>query len=160
MALSDVKARVKVTLLTVTGIGQVHTRTLHLKSLKSITEDLVSASKINAWFISRESSVLADLDANRAQAEQKDQLVIRGVYAYQRTPDSEAAFDALVDAILDALDDDSKPVNAGGTLLNATIKTSEPPALRRMDFVALGTEPEVLCHYAEIVLPVVWRDNV
>lgn len=154
MALSDIKARIKAQLLLVNGIGLVHDRLRNLSS-EADADQLMAAGRLNVWMIHREASTLSDEDANQNLVEQKDTILIEGFYAVKDSDDSQAAFDALLDAVLVQINSDRRPPPAG-TKLNATVRSANPPFLRKQDFAAYG-QNQVLCHHAEIVMQVITR---
>ena len=153
MPLADIKARIKAQLELVAGIGKVHASTRMVKDESLTLADLVLGGVLNAWMISRETIALKDESVNQASTEQKDFIAVHGYYAVKDSV-SEPIFDNLVDAVLAQLNTDRRPVNGGGTLLNATVKAANAPQVTENDYRMFGPE-QALCHHVKIVLPVV-----
>jgi hypothetical protein len=151
MALADVKNRIKAQLELVTGIGKVYARMIRVDNQLDEKNKLVSGGRINVWWLTRETSTLFDRDVNQALVDQREQFIVHGFYALDDDT-SEAAFDALVDAILVQLNNDRRPPS----LLGATVLTADPPFLRTQDARHYGPS-QALCHHAEIVMTVQWR---
>lgn len=152
MPVVDIKNETKAVMDAVAGIGVVHARMRFLRDLKD-QEQLLKDGKLNAWFISREGSRLQDENINQSYTTETVGLVIHGFYGVNDADDSETAFDALVDAVMLALN----AARRAATKLNATVRTAEPPQLRLTDFRMFGIN-QVLCHHAEISMQAVWRD--
>lgn len=137
---------------TVSGIGQVYTRMRNLK-LDSQQSQLLANGTLHVWMIDRESTVLRDQSVNQNFTEQRDTICITGYLAVNDANDSADTFDALVDAILQAINNDRRPPSH----LNQTVQTALPPYLRKKDFHEYGMN-KVLVHHAEICIQVVWRE--
>jgi hypothetical protein len=103
--------------------------------------------------VSRESAAQPDQVINESLQARTTQILVQGFYAVKEDDGSEEKFEALVDAVIAALNTDRKPTNAGGTKLNATVADAAAPALRLQDFRQFGPS-QTLCHHAEIVLAV------
>ena len=151
MPLADIKAQIVAVIQGADPKAKVYTR------MRAITPDSKKAELIgtdgvlHVWQVRREMTALLDAAVNQNLTEQKDTLVMEGFYGVNDAADSEEEFDLIVDAVLQAVNADRRPVAAGGTKLNGTVQTAETPALRKMDFV---TYAEVLCHHVEIVMTV------
>jgi len=152
MALKDIKARIAAQMKTVAGVTNVFTYRRNLTD-EAAMEQLVSADgHFHFWQVFREMSVLADDSINQNLTDQVDTLVIEGFYGVKDANDSEEAFDAIIDGILQAINNDRRPANAGGTKLGGFVQTAQPPALRGpFNFVMVGAN-QVLCHHAEVLL--------
>lgn len=155
MSLQNVKARIKTLLEGVNGIGKVFTGARHFHE-EAQTPNFAKDSVLNAWFITRESSALTDMNQNRSKAEQRDMILVRGFYAFKDSV-SDEAFDTLVDAVVAAINTDRKPPVGSGTYFNNTVKQADPPAVRVSDFRTFGPQA-ALCHHVEIIIPVVYRE--
>lgn len=152
MSLADIKDRTKAQMEAVAGIGIVHARMRFLRDLKD-QDQLLKDGKLNAWFISREGSRLQDENVNQSRTTETVGLVIHGFYGVNDADDSETAFDALVDAVIAAVNADRRAASK----LGGTVVTAEPPQLRMVDYRMFGMN-QVLCHHAEISMQAVWRD--
>jgi hypothetical protein len=153
MSLADVKARIQTQMLAVTGIGQVYTRLRNL-SVEKDAKLLQAGGTLHVWMITRETAVIRDQAVNQNFAEQRDSICITGYLAVNDANASSDVFEALIDAILLAINNDRRPPSLfGGKVLTAT-----PPLLRRNDLHMYGVGGQVLCHHAEIVTQVVWRE--
>ena len=158
MALKDIKDRLKAKLEAVTDIGAVHTRMINVKTAEEQSVKLVSGGRMHFWTISRGAARLADENTNQSFQEQMDTIAIHVFYAVKDADDSEAAFDAIVDAVLSAVNTDRRPtIVTGGTYLNATVKRASPPQLRSMGHAEVGPSA-VLCHHAIIEIDVLARE--
>jgi hypothetical protein len=149
MGLPQIKARIVAQLQAVSGIGKVYDRMRLITDEKTEGTDLVANSQFNAWFVMRESKQLTDMNVNQAMTEQKDLIVVRGFLGVKDSADSEKQMDALVDAVLVALNSDRRPPSKLGNL----VVEADPPQLRLQDLREFGPR-KVLCHHAEIVLAV------
>lgn len=157
MALKDIKARIATQMKAVSGVTNVFTYRRNLTTETDMTQFIAADGHFHFWQIFREMTVLTDLVINQDFTQQDDTLVIEGFYGVKDTDDSEEAFDAIVDALLQAINNDRRPANGGGTKLNGLVQTAQPPALRGpFNFVMVGPN-QVLCHHAEIVMKVTPR---
>jgi len=154
MAIKDIKARLQNRVQAADPQAKVHTYMRNLTG--EIDQNLLVGTdgKLHVWFIRRESSILADLVINEGFVEQKDTFLMEGFYAVNDAADSEEAFEALVDVVLQTVDADRRA--GAGTKLNGTVQTAGAPALRKMDFAMFG-QTQALCHHAEIVITVTPR---
>jgi hypothetical protein len=153
MSLADVKNRIQTQMKTVQGIGQVYTRLRNLHVEKD-AKQIQSGGTLHVWMIDRESTVLRDQAVNQNFTEQRDTICVTGYLAVSDANDSGDTFDALIDAILLAINTDRRPPS----LLGGKVQTAQPPYLRRKDFHMYGVGGSVLCHHAEICMQVVWNE--
>jgi len=151
MGLPEIKARVKVQLEAVAGIGYVYSRMLSLTEVHQETTQLVKDGVLNVWMITREGARLTDEDINQARQTWGDSLVVHGFRAVKSSDgaDSEQEFDALVEAVMVKLNDDRQPASK----LGGTIASGEAPQLRTEDYRMFGPS-QALCHHCEIVMRV------
>jgi hypothetical protein len=155
MALKDIKARIATQMKTVAGVTNVFTYRRYLADESAMTQLISADGHLHFWQIYRELSVLTDNSINQNFTDQVDTLVIEGFYGVKDADDSEEAFDAIIDALLQAINNDRRA--GGGTKLNGLVATSWPPALRGpFNFVEVGANKAV-CHHAEILLKVTPR---
>lgn len=155
MNLAAVKTRIKTVLEGVSGVGPVHTRVVNVKEENAeLTMLGGDKGRIHFWYITRAGARLFDEDVNQKLQDQSTTLAIHGFYAVKDADDSEAAFDALVDAVLAALNTDRKPAGAGGTLLGSTVKSAEAPQLATLNHIELASPSRPLCHHCEITIAV------
>lgn len=152
MALKDIKARIKDRILVADAGAKVHTRMRNLSAESDQSELIGTDGRLHAWFIRRETTQLTDLVVNQNLTAQQDTLLVEGFYGVNDANNSEEAFDAIVDAVLQGLNNDRRAA-PGGTKLNGTVQTADVPALRKMDFVMYG-QSQVLCHHVEIAMRV------
>lgn len=146
--LAAVKTRIVAQILTVSGIDKVYNRMRNLAD-DSVKKDELSDTdgRIHVWMVTRESSRWQDLAQNQVTNQRRDQLVIHGFYAVRDSDDSEAAFDALIESVMTAINADRR----ASSKLGDTVANGEPPSLRLQDHRMYAN---TLCHHAEIVLPV------
>jgi hypothetical protein len=156
MALADIKARLKTQVKTADPNGNVYTFRRNLSAEADQAALIGADGRAHFWFIFREMTALTDLVVNENFVQQDDTLVIEGFYGVKDADDSEEAFDLIVDAVLQAVNSDRRPVAGGGTKLNGTVQTADTPALRKMDFHMYGPS-QMLCHHVEIVMKVTPR---
>jgi hypothetical protein len=154
MSIATIKARLKTVLEGVAGIGLVYDTLRFLREEKDLPL-LVKDNVLNAWFVGRDAIALNDETVNQMYTEQLDQITLHGFYAVKDEV-SEPIFDALVDAVLAAMNTDRRPANSGGTYLSSTIERSDPPRVVELDYRHFGPT-QALCHHVKIVLPVVQR---
>lgn len=154
MALKDLKARLKTVLEGVSGVKNVHDHAVYAKDAEQEKALLIGdAGRLHCWTVSRESAAQPDQVINESLQAKTTQILVQGFYAVAEADKSEEAFEALVDAVIQALNNDRKPANAGGTKLAATVADAAAPALRLQDFRQFGPSG-TLCHHCEIVLAV------
>lgn len=152
MSVADIKARIAAQMQTIAGMGQVYTRLRHLVAEKDKAQ-LQAGGTLHVWMIDRESSVLSDKSVNQNFTEQRDTICISGYLAVNDAKASSDTFDALIDSIIQTVNNDRRPPSH----LNNTVSTAFPPTLRRKDLHMFGVGGAVLCHHAEIVMVVVPR---
>jgi hypothetical protein len=147
-------AWVKTRLEGVSGIGKVHSRVIRVVTEQDITERAVVDGKLNVWIVTSGEAELKDLSDHESPTEQRDSIVIRGFYALSddETNPSEPVFRTLVNAVLADLNTARKFV----TRLGGNVEKAEPPQVRSFGHGTFGPTA-VLCHTAEIVLPVATR---
>jgi hypothetical protein len=131
----------------VSGIGKVYTRDRYSNDWTKFLENFKSAAgKITGGMITRK--VTAKQQRTIGEVERAHVFVIRLVYGLQDSGDSEAIFQTLVDAVLDAVDADET--------LGGSCETTHPDwgpmsgavglQIDTIEYRQFGT---VLCHYAE-----------
>ena len=152
MALADVIARVVAEVKGVSGVGTVHDRMRVIRTEADEKNFLDAGGRLNVWLVTRTGNVLADLSVNQSVTEQKDVICIHAFYAVKDADDSEAAFNAIVDAVVSAVNADRRPPSK----LNKTVQKAWPPSVKTIDLRHYGAT-QTLCHHAEIEMPVVWR---
>lgn len=142
MALEEIRAHIKSVLEGVSGIGTVHEYerwaadwTRYLALFKT------SADKINGWTITRRGT--ASVRDTMPTIMRNHTFIIRGIYGLKDTDESELTFQALIEAIQDAFEDEYL---LGGYALN-----SGPMQVNVVENRMFGT---ILCHFAELTLPV------
>lgn len=99
--------------------------------------------QIRGWTITRDGVPGNDRYATGGQHRVTHMFVIRGLLGLQDSTGTEKTFQALIDSVVDALDD---TVTLGGNVRSAGPATV--PTITHREF---GT---VLCHYCEIHFPV------
>jgi len=155
MSLADIKTRIQAVIATADPTAKVWPRLRYL-SAESQSGELTGADGIlHVWFIWREATVLTDNVVNQNFTEQADTLVVEAFYAVNDGNDSDKAFEANVDAVLQAISNDRRPA-PGGTKLNNTVVSAKAPVRRKTDFSMYGPS-QVLCHHTEIAMQVIWR---
>jgi hypothetical protein len=153
MSLADVKNRVQAQMNTIAGMGNVYTRLRNL-SVEKDQALLLKGGALHVWMIDRIASALIDQSVNQNFTEQRDALCITGYLGVNDANASSDTFEALIDAILQTLNNDRRPPS----LLGNTVYTAQPPQLKTKDHHMYGVGGQVLCHHAEIVISFVWRE--
>jgi hypothetical protein len=148
MPLKEIKGRLVEVLREISGMGKVYDRPRNLSAEADVQNALFSDDRLHCWFISREAAQLTDQSVNQNFTEQKDFILLEGFYAVSDKDDSESAFDALVNSLLQAVNNDRRPPSK----LEGTVMTANPPALRKQDRHIFAN---TLCHHAEIVMSIV-----
>lgn len=154
MALKDVKARVATVLGGVAGIGKVYTRMRPVNVEAAELAQFVADGVLNCCFITRPAFELEGRGDMPPKAVQWDTISIHAFYAVQDASASEDAFDALVDAMVWAIFQDS--IFPG--YFAGTAKRTRLPKLKTADFRHFGVE-QALCHHAEITIQVMTQTN-
>lgn len=142
MSLSTIRAQLKVLLLTVDGIGQVHDYKRYSSDWGSYKQLFVKSSKVNEWEIQRNGFLVSPRGSQAVQGSVKDtthDLVIRGFYGFTDVPSSEKSFDTLIDAITN-LFITHQDIDATAEIINIPVTGS----------ITFGFLGEVLCHVVEI----------
>jgi len=155
MALKDIKARIQSQMKAIDSVSNVYTYRRNLSAEADQALLIGADGRMHFWFIYREMTALTDLVVNEKLTQQDDTRVIEGYYGVKDSDDSEEAFDLIVDSVLQAINNDRRPV-PGGTKLNGFVQSAEAPALRKMDLHMYGPS-QVLCHHVEIVMKVTPR---
>jgi len=154
MALKDIKSRIATIVAGVAGVKNVHDHAVYAKDAEQENSLLIGdAGRLHCWTVSRESQPMADINVNEANQEKTPLLLIQGFYAVAEADKTEEVFDALVDAVIAALNTDRKPVGSGGTKLGGFADVVTPPQLRVQDHRQFGPS-QTLCHHCEITMQV------
>jgi hypothetical protein len=153
MALADIKARIQAQLQAIAGMGNVYTRLRNL-SVEKDQALLIKGGTLHVWMIDRVASRLVDESVNQNFTEQSDMIGITGYLGVNDAASSSDTFEALVDAVLQAINNDRRPPSH----LGGTVQTAQPPQLKVKDHHMYGVGGQVLCHHAEITMQVVWRE--
>jgi len=130
-------------LYAVPGVGRTHNRLRYAADWKTFL-DRFSASvtgdrQVRGWWVERERR--EDAYHSFGKMNMRHIFVVRGVLSFSDTADTDSVFGDVVDAVMDAL---------GGATIAGAWEVG-PPTLRINDLRQFGS---VLCHYAEIELPV------
>jgi len=156
VALKDIKARLRDRMQTVAGVTKVYTYCRNLTAEVDASQLMAADGKFHFWQMYRESSDLTDLVVNQEFTEQEDTLVIEGFYGVKDADDSDETFDGIIDAVLQAINNDRR-AGPNGTKLNGTVQTAGAPARRSSSRYVMVGPNQVLCHHAEIVIKVTPR---
>lgn len=142
MAYANVRARIKAILLGVEGVEIVHEYDRFIANWEKFLELFKdSGDRINGWMISRRR---LDTARHRSQVEERGHdMRLRGVYGLSDAAASELVFQDLVDRVMDALN--------GDKTLGKTVQESGPARAEIIENRMFG---KVLCHYVEIIVPV------
>jgi len=140
MSLAAIRGSIVTVLSSVPGIGTVHAYerwaadwTAYLSFFK--TEE----NKINGWTVSRRKTE-SDRDT-MPTLNRRHRFIMRGYYGLKDSAATEHTFQALVEAVQDAFEDQY--------LLNGTVINSGPVQVQVFENRMFGN---VLCHYAELEL--------
>ena len=152
MPLSDIRARIKTILETVSGIGVVYEYERFAKDWNKFL-DLFKTDdgKINGWMITRRatpSQMDGALLVNRSH-----RMVLRGIYGLKDDDASELVFQGIIEGIQNAVD-----ASTFGAPGRAGVRSIDPALLGRgplqVDLVEARQFGNVLCHWAECSLTV------
>src|SRR5690348_2251399 len=100
MGLPELKARIVAQLEAVAGIGHVYDHLVYVRTEEDQNAKLISNGVLNAWLVTREGQQMVDIADDDAVTEMRPKILVQGFYALDEANNSEAAFDALVDAVL------------------------------------------------------------
>jgi hypothetical protein len=148
---SAIKAAIKTLMASVTGLdaATIHTRTRrpHDMTPADLASLYVSGSAINGWEIEEENFGALWGMANNGW-EMRDSFVIRGIYAWDDTANSEATFRTILQGIVEALNADISLVG--------TCRRHEAVQLREYAHRQITNET---VHYAELSLVCNWTET-
>lgn len=146
MAYTTVLAQIKTAVEGVSNIGVVRD---YLRYWQTDTgfRDLFQTTiggvlQIRGWTITRDAIPQNQRYATGGQHSVQYLFVIRGYLGLKDGTETEKTFQALVDSVVDALDD--------AITLSGNVRTSGPATVPTIDHRDFGG---VLCHYAEIHFP-------
>lgn len=137
--ITDIRARIKTDLQTVSGIGQVHDYERFSNDPTSFVSFFVSAGLVNGW------TMVVGMESRWSACKQVDRfyrVTIRGYRVLNDAAASAKAFDEEIDGVMTALENDWH-LNRLVENLEDGIDATDP------DHRLFG---EVLCHYIEIKL--------
>ncbi len=135
--ITDIRARIKTDLLTVSGIGQVHDYERFAADPTSFASFFVSAGLVNGW------TVVVGMDSHWSSGHEVDRfyrVTIRGYRVLNDAAASAKTFDEEIDGVMTALENDWH-LNHLVENLEDGIEAGDP------EHRLFG---EVLCHYIEI----------
>jgi hypothetical protein len=154
VALADVKTRIVEILDQVDGSGPVYDRWIPAREEADVKEMFVDDDNVlNVTFVTSGGLAFNDEDVNQHLVTERRAIVIHSFYAVNKADNSDAEFDALIDGFIEAIVKDRRPPSK----FNGTVKTSDVPQMPDPDYREFGPT-KVLCHHAEIRIPIVWRD--
>ena len=139
---ADIRTRIKAILLGVDGIEIVHEYDRFIANWEKFLELFKNSDeRISGWTISRRS-----VDTARHHSpvvERSHDVRLRGFHGLNDAAASELVFQSVVDGVLDAIDRDRT--------LGKTVQESGPARVEIIENRMFG---KVLCHYADIIVPV------
>lgn len=140
MSLATIKTEIASIVSAVSGVSNVYKRDRWTVNTEQFNAAFKTASgKLMGWMITRMKTEEIDDTSTGNQA--KHWIRIRGVYAISDADDSETTFEALVEAVRDAL-----RAKFG---LNGKATHTSPPSAAVVDARKFGG---VTCHHAEIYM--------
>lgn len=147
MAYTTLLAQIKSAVEGVTGIGVVRDYLRWWSDKKDFLDlfrtTIGGQAQIRGWTITRDGIPFNERYAQGGKHRVTHMFVIRGVLGLQDGTATEKTFQALVDSVVDALDD---AVTLGGN-----VRSAGPATAAAITHRGFG---EVLCHYCEIQFPV------
>jgi hypothetical protein len=153
MAIAAIKQRIADVIQAADPAAKVWPRLRYLNVESQIDQIKGSDGALHVWFVWRESTALRDIAVNQNLTEQMDTVIAEAFYGVNDENDSDAAFEAAVDAVLQALNADRR-AGPGGTELGGLVKTAYAPVRRSTDFQMYGPS-QALCHHAQISMRIV-----
>jgi hypothetical protein len=148
MSESLIRAQIKTIMESVTGIGAVHSRERHSKSLATFINAMTSGGIVNGWTIQRQAveQRRVVLGIGSGYIERSHDFRIMGIYVLDDSADTAATFQVLIDAVLDKF-----IINP---TLNGTATHSDPIQVNTIDDQDFGDQRY---YVAEMVLIAVER---
>lgn len=116
MSEAAIRAQIKTTLEAVSGIGVVHNRRRYSKSAARWLKLMTKEGAVNGWTTHRKNT--PTIQANNAQVERQYYYEIFGIYELDDVNDSQAEFDAIIEAIFAAFKADR---SLSGTALDSDL---------------------------------------
>jgi hypothetical protein len=144
-----IKAQIKIIMETVSGIGVVHDRERHSRSLAAYLDMMRTSSGIvNGWTIHRLKTpavrVVIGIGSNNIERTHIYRII--GIYDLNDADDSETTFQALNEAIFAAFKDNPT--------INSTALSSDQIDVVSIDWEEYGNQ---LYHTSELILSVMER---
>lgn len=149
MAYDSILTQIRTILQGITDIGQVHTYLRHLTNQKKFLDlfqvTISGQKQIRGWTITRNGIPRNErIYGAGGWHELQHLFVIRGFLGLEDGTATEQTFQALVDTVVEKLDN--------AITLNNTVREAGPATVIEIGHREFG---EVLCHYTEIHYPVV-----
>lgn len=153
MGVATITSGIQTVLLGVSGVSIVHKYERWAKDWTTFLGFFkTSGGKINGWMISRKKTPSRVADIVRYN-QREHEFRLFGIYGLDDSAASELTFQAQVEAVQNALDAAMNPSDAHYKL-DWTCEKCGPGQVEVVENRVFGT---VLCHVAEIILPVTER---
>lgn len=130
-----IKTQIKTIMEAVSGIGVVHDRERHSRSLAAYLDMMrTSSGVVNGWTIHRESTEpqRVVIGVGSGKIERSHKFRIYGIYDLNDADDSETTFQALIEAIFTAFKDNPT--------INQTAISSDPVDVVSVDWEEYGNQ--------------------
>jgi hypothetical protein len=142
MALANNMNAIRAALQTVPGVANVYDTVRNWQSDKQFRDGAKTVSGgVQFWFLTREATEAEDLGPRLTA--RKHTIALHAYSGVNDATESEKAFQALLESVVEALGQDRK--------LAQTARHSGPAQVRAVDFRVING---VLCHHAELALVV------
>lgn len=147
MSEATIRAAIKTKLEGVSGIGVVHDRPRYSRSAAEFLELMRHNGTVNGWQIHRQATPSSW--ANDVQAEREFVYSITGTYAFNDEENSDAEFNALIEAVYTAFLNDND--------LGGVARDSDPVVIAE---IAADEVDRALYHICELILVVRDRQSI